>query len=48
MNWQRICAQILHENFNMHKMCPKMVPNIITFKTSKNICTDTLRQCDRK
>lgn len=37
--------QILHNNFNMQKVCAKMVPKILTFEqleARKNVCTDTL------
>ncbi|XP_058810647.1 protein GVQW3-like [Phymastichus coffea] len=37
--------QILHENFNMRKVCAKLVPKILTFEqleARKNICIDTL------
>lgn len=37
--------QILHNNFNMQKVCAKMVPKILTFEQQearKNVCTDTL------
>ena len=37
--------QILHNNFNMRKVCAKMVPKILTLEQQeacKNICTDTL------
>ncbi|XKL59001.1 hypothetical protein PGB90_000017 [Kerria lacca] len=37
--------QILHENFNMRKVCAKLVPKIFTFEQQearKNICIDTL------
>lgn len=38
--------QILHNNFNMQKVCAKMVPKILTFEqleARKNVCTDTLK-----
>ncbi|EGI64099.1 FLJ37770-like protein [Acromyrmex echinatior] len=37
--------QILHNNFNMKKVCAKMVPKILTFEQQeahKNLCTDIL------
>lgn len=37
--------QILHNNFNMKKVCAKMVPKILTIEQKEareNICTDTL------
>ena len=37
--------KILHNNFNIHKVCAKMVPKILTFEQQearKNVSTDTL------
>ena len=43
--------QILHNNFNMKKVCAKMVPKILTFEQQearKNLCTDTLNAIIRR
>ena len=41
--------QILHDNFNMHKVCAKMVPKILSDdqkEIRKNLSTDALNQIE--
>ena len=48
---QECVRQILHNNFNMQKVCAKMMPKILTIEQKearKNVCSDTLNAIENE